>query len=682
VNVIRRGATQAVGTVVFYIQTAPIRDMTVNQGAIVTSPGNLDQGIPSENYQVLVSKTLSFATASQFYNSQTQRYELSCDVQAVSAGSQGNTDSYTINTVTSGADSDFQVENPNPIEFGQDTETNDALAGRLELALFADTGTAGGYARTTLAVQGVQDVKVVKAMDALMIRDYDPVRQTHVGGKVDIYVQGRLEKQVTDQIAFSYQSIAETQGGQVGENFLVLNAVSFQFQSTNANVTAHTPIFDVSRVHNSTRNADYDIAGYQIIGQGNIIDLDETKPTNVLIGLASTDIVQVDYKYRSSDTFVLGNQPVDSIVSVVGQLSGTLTPDNWDLVKLQDPLDKGGSNESSDSLRIKFANNLPVTGFQTITNEPHTLILEKPEPLNFIGADPTSVLITNNTSTTTYSVNIDYRITPGTSSTALTVIIIDTGAISSGQPVLISYTAIENFTITYSTNGLLDTVQTQIDSMKHACADAVVKNAIENRIDFAFTAVAKSTVTSTANLIAQMQTAVANHIAQLDIGASVTQSEIVSILQSIPDVNYIILPMTRMVKSDGDFIVRDPVGQTQFELFNEGLSVSYISTDSVLTYNTIDQGGDPNLFRGIFENNQPLVLQTDPLAVSDAAGRGYIRADGKIIVSTIDGQLPDTKSYEVSYYVFGETGAKDINTASIEYLSVGSFTPNIDVPKS
>jgi len=679
VNVVRRGAAPAIGTVVFYVTDPPIRNMIVTSGASVSAPGNLDQGISSQNYQVLTTSTLVAANSSQYYNNALSRYELSCDVQAVNSGSSSNTDSYTITNISSGVDPDFRVENPNPIQYGQDVESNHDLAARIKLALFADTGTTGGYMKTALAVQGVHNVQVQAAMDPLMIRDYDPIRQTHVGGKVDIYIQGELEKQVTDQIAFSYESIAQAQGGQNGEVFLVLNAVSFQFKTTNARVTVHTPIFEVSRVHNATRNADYDISGYQIIGQGDTIDLNETKSKNFVVGLASTDIIQVDYKFRSSDTFILAKQPVNSIVSVVGQLSGTLTTANWDLVKLQDPMDIGWSTEASDSLRIKFANNLPVTEFQTINNEAHNLILEKPESLFLIGADPTSILIKNTTGTVTYTKDIDYRITPGTSTTPLTILMIETGYIVNGQQVYISYTTIENFTVTYTTNGLLDTVQTKINNMKHACADAVVKGAIENKIDLAFTVVAKSSVTNTSNLKAQMQTAVANYVTQLGIGRSVTQSEVIYLLQALPDVEYIVLPLTRMIKADGSFIARDPVGQTQFQVFNIGLSTSYISMNVVLTYNTVDQGGSANLFRGIFENTQPLVLQTDSLDVSGGSGRGYIREDGRIIVSTIDGQLPDTKSYEVAYYVYNETGAKDINVESIEYLTIGNFTPNIVV---
>ena len=51
-----------------------------------------------------------------------------------------------------------------------------------------------------------------------------------------------------------------------------------------------------------------------------------------------------------------------------------------------------------------------------------------------------------------------------------------------------------NFTVTYSINTLLETVQTQINSRKHACADVVVKEAVKNSVNFTLTVVPKSAV--------------------------------------------------------------------------------------------------------------------------------------------------------------------------------------------
>lgn len=679
VNIIRKGSQQAIGSVLFYTPTPPIRDMNVAEGAIVMSLGDADTGIQAQSYQCTESKVLTYANRNSYYNSQTQRYELEVAVAAVSAGSAGNTDSYTIKTISSGADADFLVENPNPVEFGEDIETNHDLASRLMLAYFADTGTEGGYAKTAVNVTGVHGVRVEKAGDPLMIRDYDDIRKEHIGGKVDIYLQGELVKQINDKIAFSF---ASNTGGESGEQFTVISAVSFQFKSENPRVTSHTPIFEVSKVINVTRSsAEYDLGGMIIIGDGDTIDLNETLSKNALIGLASADIIKVDYKYRSSDTFILQTQPVREIVTVTGQLSGLLTTDNYELVKLQDPLEEGESTIAKDSLRIIYANGLPVTDFQTITDEMHALVQGVPEELNFIGVDPESIVITDTNKTVTYVKDVDYTITTGTDTLPTTVTMIQTGSIVSGQNVYISYIAIENFTITYSTNSLLQTVQTSVEKMKHACADAIVKGAIKNSVDFIVTIIPKATVNSTEQLTSKIVTAVSNYIAQLGVGVSLTQAQVVHIIQGIPDVDYVVVPFIKMVKKDGSLIIRDDIGNPTFQIFNQGLAVSYTTTIPVLTYKTIDKGGPENLFRGVFENSLPLVLQDDPLAVSDGPGRAYIQADGKIVVSTKDGSLPDTKKYQVAYYVYGETGAKDINTASVEYLNVGTFSITYDTPR-
>jgi len=351
-----------------------------------------------------------------------------------------------------------------------------------------------------------------------------------------------------------------------------------------------------------------------------------------------------------------------------------LTSDNWDLVTLQDPLQEGRSTIAQDSVRIKFANNLPLTGFQTITDESHILILGRDESLDFLGADPTSIVITNADKTATYLLNVDYRIDPGTDTVATSIIMIESGNITNGEQVLISYIAIENFIITYTTNQLLDTVQGELDDLKHACADVIAKQTIENDVDFAFTIIPKSNVTDFNTLTSKVTTAISNFMTQLSIGVSLTQSDVDKKIRSVDDVDYVILPFSRMVKADDSLIVRDSIGQAQFEVYNDGVARSYITIASVLTYNTVDKGGSEDKFKGVFEDTLPLVLQDDPLDVSGAAGRAYIQSDGRIIVSTRDGQLPDTKDYEVAYYVFGESGSEDINVAAIESLKIGTLT--------
>jgi hypothetical protein len=205
---------------------------------------------------------------------------------------------------------------------------------------------------------------------------------------------------------------------------------------------------------------------------------------------------------------------------------------------------------------------------------------------------------------------------------------------------------------------------------------------VENEIDYNIVVIPKSGVSNLDLLGSKIQTVVANFVSQAGVGVSVTQSDMVDSIMSISDVDYVVLPFTRMVKADGSLITRDDIGSPTFTLYNQSVSTSYITTIPVLTYNTVDKGGPENLFRGIFENNIPLVLQSDPLDVSAGPGRGYIMADGKIVVSTKDGALPDSKKYQVAYYVYGEMGSSDIQVASLEYLSIGTPIIRFDSPRT
>ena len=244
------------------------------------------------------------------------------------------------------------------------------------------------------------------------------------------------------------------------------------------------------------------------------------------------------------------------------------------------------------------------------------MVLGQKEPLNFVGADPESLVVKSSDHSTTYVQNTDYTLIPGTDTVATALSLIQSGAIQNGQQVLVSFVAIENFLVTYTTNALLETVQTKIDIMKHACADVIVKQDVQNAVDLTFTIVPKIGVTNTNLLSSQIGTSIANLINSLGVGSSLTQSAVVSVIQAVSDVKYVILPLSRMVKADGSFIARDSIGQTEFQIFNVDVVTSYITVIPVLTYATIANGGSSNDFRGIFENSLPLVLQDDPLDVS------------------------------------------------------------------
>jgi hypothetical protein len=294
--------------------------------------------------------------------------------------------------------------------------------------------------------------------------------------------------------------------------------------------------------------------------------------------------------------------------------------------------------------------------------------------LNLVGADIETITLTLND--TTFSRNIDYTVFPGNDSTPVMVEPIASGAIENGSSIVITYSAFENYTIVYTTNSLLGNVQNVINKMKHACADALVKQAVNNNVNITLTVIPQPMIiTSSSSALSfksQIITSLANFIGNLGVGVSLTQSDVIKTINSVPGVDYVVLPLSTMVKADNSFIARDDIGTPFFEIYTTGSTVAYITTEPVLTYQTIDQGGPSTLFRAIFENSVPLILQSDPIEVSSGPGLGYIMSDGRIIVSTRDGTLPDTKLYEVAYWTFGETGAKDIQVNALEYLSLGT----------
>jgi hypothetical protein len=248
-----------------------------------------------------------------------------------------------------------------------------------------------------------------------------------------------------------------------------------------------------------------------------------------------------------------------------------------------------------------------------------------------------------------------------------------------GDRVLVSYQASENFNVTFVTNDLIRQVQVKIDQMKHACADTITKQAIRNFADISFVVVRKIGVDI--NLLkSRIVTAVSNQVSKLKMGDTLTQSDISSIVRAVDGVKDIRIPFTRMMKRNSSFIPLDEIGYTTFEVYSKTSAsgvTSYRSINSVLTYKTSDNGGDSNLFRGVYEDNKILELVDTPISVSKNVGRSYIQSDGKIIVSTTDGAPPQSKFYKVSYFTYyaaDENPVDDIYTAEIEYIEIDNIS--------
>jgi len=671
VNVTRKPAQFSIGQALFFTRSNPTRDYTINAGGIIETVS--DSGDPSTTVQfrVLNDVTLSLSDLDNFFNPSTNRFELTVDIQAVDEGISGNVDADKIKVVVSGIDTIFGVTNPNPTEFGQDEESNADLAERSLLAFVGvDAGTEGGYLATTLGTPNVSRARIISAGEELMMRDIDPLRLIHTFGMVDIYVYGSKQTTVTENFGFNYYTAKDEQA-------IIQSVNLFHFRVLNSNVSISKPIFDVIEVRNISRAASYDINNFNIVNDGQVIDLDETLEGNVAIGLSPNDIISVTYRYRDSDPYIFTRQPVESIVSAEGEISGNLTSQNYTLVKTEDTLEFGNSTSSKDKMILNFANNIPSGGTIEINDEPILLFAENENSLSRFGIDLDTIAVSDNINETFYVRDIDYVIIPGNQNTFTKIKRTPNSSIPSGATVFVDYVAGENITVRYNVNSLLNDVQTRINKMKHLTADVVVKGAIKTLIDIDMKVVIEEG--SDQNSVdRKIRTAVAKLFTSKQIGESIYQSDVINVVENITGVSHVVIPFTKMVKSNNSYVIREKY-TGNFQL-NQSINVDAYKSIGRLSWETLENGGNPNLFRGVFENDIPLNLVSSASEVAEESGRAYIDSSGFLYISTKLGPINNAR-ISTTYIVHNATGSRDISFSEIEYGAVGTLTITFDFIK-
>ena len=676
VNKKRKEAQKAAGSALFYTRRTPTRDASIYSGGIVATVS--DATTASVQFSVLTDFVLTVADLPNYYNSATNRYEVTLDIQAINAGSLGNVDAGSITLPIAGVDSIFGVTNPNPTEFGQNIESNSSLAERAMLAFDSvDSGTKYGYLATTLGTTNVQRAKIVSAGETLMQRDMDPLRLIHTFGKVDIYVQGSLQTQYTETFGFTYATVKN-------EKVTIQNPTYFQFSLNNSNVDIEHPLYSILEVKNITKAANYDTTGFTLIGDYNGFELDPTLPTNATIGLAALDVVYVSYRYRDSDPYLFKNQPVESIVSISGPDSGSLTAANYTLLKLEDLLAFGGSTSAHDMVQLKYANSVPLGGMMTIVDESHILVGTNTYTLNYYGVDTDTILVTDSTNTITYEKGStkDYVVVAGGISDKTTIQRTATSTIPSGSLVLVDYLAGENFTVTYTVNTILTSVQNKIDIMRHLTADVVTKEAVKTYIDFDMTILLLENSDQT-SVDRKIRTAIASLMTKKDIGVSIYQSDIINAIENTSGVDYVVVPFFKMVKANNSQVIRENF-VSDWVKYPDSTSPVYRSS-STLSWPTSENGGS-NLFVGVFENDIELGLFTSVNEVLAGPGRAYIAAEdqgpgmpklGRLYVYPKLGNINEAR-INVTYLVSDAAGARDIDFSGIEYGAVGTLTITYD----
>lgn len=678
-GIIRNTPSRARGYVTFYTKIKPSNDIRIYSGMTLISNEDANLGIESTSFRTVGTNIIDSKNTSYYYNPTEQRYEVRVEVEAILSGTLGNIPAGFI-TSSDALGPAIRVINETAIYGGSDVETNQHLADRIKLSnVSLDTGTPGGYTDTVLRVPGVEQVRVEEAGDSLMLRDYDKTSKEHIGGKVDIYIKGNSTVQTVDRAAFKYEYPKDVTGSNISEQLKIISSTEMRLKVSNTKVNEDNPIVSVSAVTNVTRGKEYDLTGLTIVGDGDSVVL-EKNYINVSIGMSTFDVIEMSYKYRSTNSIVLESQPVESIVSVVDSRGNVIPSNLYELVKDEDPLGIGQSSVARDKVRFLFDSGSGISEFIDIDGEQVDLVLGSPASLNNKGVDFSTIVVSNiEDPSIIYLNNVDYNVIVGSDTVRTKIELLLNSKIRPGSRVSVSYRANMNFRVTYKYNSLIAQVQESVNIMKHSCADAIVKQATRNYIDLGFTVYKNNAADAETNnslLLSRIKVSINNYLSKMKMGETLTQSKLVKIVSMIDGVSDVKVPLSVMSKRNGSFIPLEHLGYVNFELYQKVSgkgTPSYLSVNSVLKYATIDTGGPSNLFKAIYENNVALTQVGSPSEVSKKAGSGYIFSDGRILVSTTDGNPPQTKEYKVSYYVTYPENVSvvgDISTTEIEYLDV------------
>lgn len=700
----------AVGQAVLFTVTRPTSDIPVPAGSFVSTDADTEAGLPSVRFRIGGTYIMSAANADAYYNFDTKRYELIVDITCEIIGTAGNRSAGSIkNTTLSG----LQATNTEATVFGTDIESNAELAARSILAFSSvDTGTEGGYYLTSAEQVGVIKAKVVKSGDDLMMRDWDDVRKKHIGGKVDIWIQGLRERQVTENFAFQFEIARDIQCQIVDLGTLTLRVLD-------SRVTPQTPLLEILNnlpqglgVRNATLGADYDLTGVVILDY-NTFRINTAIPQPAT---AIDDIILADYRFRSVNQFKFTFQPCRRVISVVGEVAGPLTPtSNYQLYKTGDPLLEGESTIAEDYLQVTQSGGLPSGAQITVNDEAHVLIGFVQEPLNSIGINTQTIRVFNAARTVEYAgpteAAPDFDIVEGSATTPAKIVRTAASEIKNGQAVSVDYVKDENFTVVYVINDLLQQLQQVVEIRRHVTADVLVKQAIDNPIDLETTVQLKPGATKD-----RADPAIRSNVSiELDkrlIGQGAAQSDVINAVDSTDGVDFEIVPLAKMAYADGARRIREGILSTNIHLttLDIGAQRVYILTNP-LTSPTTDGGGLETEHRGVFQDDVAMKLVSVLSTVASAANQAYIiGADGAIITGysddatlTADGFItPETRqaerlrrtanhvvvslaigvppddpgnhAYACSYVVRGDSGAKDFAAAEVEFLSLGNFT--------
>lgn len=720
-GVVRDGGKRARGEVTFFVTSKPTTAITRVIGTQVSGGGI--------SFRTTSTAIISPTSGGRGFDPTTGRYFARAYIQATTAGSAANLAPRQIRTIV-GNTLNVQVLNESRTFGGTDRESNRDLALRAARVIASvDSGTLQGYTNNAINVPGVLQVSVIPSGHVLMQRDLNESGR-HVGGKVDIYLRGESEAQVTDTFAFAFATRKNQQFEVVGDR------TNLRFRAVDPALSEDNPLIEMLNIsdldlvfENASQGYDFDLTNVQIVGYDTIeLDPDYNDP----VKHDFADEIRGSYRYRTSSRFVLTRQPVIAIQSFEGTQTGVVDPALYGLYRASDPLLLGRSSEAGDYFMVTEPLNdsgatIPSSTPLSVVDEEH-VILDGIEYVDNLGVNALTVRVFNDDKSVEYNgpfstaAQQDFTLISGDEVTPLGIQLTDSSRISEGDTVLVAYSHDENFTVTYTSNAVVSVVQEAIDQDSHITADAVVKWASESTVDITATVALRRNVKQS-KADGEIRTALARLFGTFGLRTPVRQSDVIRAIDAVGSVSYVVTPLTKMVRGDGSVVVREPVTtdtESDYILITAWSSPTvdvYLLKDA-LSAATINTGGLETEFRGVFEDevrlsHQEKMPNANGFPLRGDSGRAFIIGSGglnipgysddatieaayvlptdadekaaeilrirkaltanRVMTTYVSGGTPGNHDYKVTYTVYGDTGVKNIEPGDIEYLVTGNL---------
>lgn len=355
-NVIQTPATYSTGEVTFYATSEPTNDIEISDGTMVSTVSTT----PIE-FEVVGSYTIYVDTIDAYFNATTERWEITCSVQAVNSGAQYRAASGSVTKIVSNINGIQGCVNDAAISGGEEAESiinrlqrvSDKFQGR-------DLGPTAGI-RSFISVY-TRDINIVGANDPLMERDES------LGGAIDIYVIGEELETGTDELTITQSglelgvNVNYTSTGVTLENQPVDSITNFLKNGSVVNPTYYTLEEDTGVLKKSTRGLDkLSLTSTGLISMGSFADGDILKITylyNSFLQTIEDDLNSTTNHFQNRDYLLREMNAVTVDVSlrfkeVDGQDFDTVSASAQDAaVAFIDAIKTAGSVELADVVGV------------------------------------------------------------------------------------------------------------------------------------------------------------------------------------------------------------------------------------------------------------------------------------------------------------------------------------------